>query len=420
MDALTKMAEPAAKKPVLIGMGAIKRRESSKKCALAIQLDKITKYERKEMVGEGTYGQVFKAECKTTGDLVALKKIIIVRDPSTLEVGNSAMVGDKRKAELGGRSQANEGIPVTALREMKILQAINHQNLIRMREICLAKERDSIYMVFDYMEGDLAGYLSHPQIVFQVPHVKCIMNQILSGLAHLHDLGIIHRDLKGSNILIGKNGAVRLTDFGLAKALCGKVRETRNLPEFTNRVITLWYRAPELLLGCSRYGPEIDIWSVGCIFLELFTKEAVFRGENELQQLYIVYETCGSLDREKHEFVKHLPWFDVMGNPAYRPRQLRKRFSRYLKSETALQLADNFLALDPSARPTSDEALRCPYLVSELPSPCLPKDLPLLQCDWHELASKNARKKRHSDTIDKVGDKDAAAQSLSLELKEER
>jgi serine/threonine protein kinase len=115
-------------------------------------------------------------------------------------------------------------------------------------------------MVFEYMDHDLTGILSQPQYIFDASHLKSFSHQILSGLAYLHDRAVLHRDMKGSNILVNAQGELKLADFGLARFY-----NKRRVADYTNRVITLWYRPPELLLGATEYGPEVDTWSAGYV-----------------------------------------------------------------------------------------------------------------------------------------------------------
>ncbi|GFH26170.1 protein kinase domain-containing protein, partial [Haematococcus lacustris] len=157
-----------------------------------------------------------------------------------------------------------EGFPITAIREIKILSSMQHENVVNLREIIRSdihknnNYKGSIYMVFDYAEHDLTGLMDSNKFKFTEAQVKCIMKQLLKGLAYVHGNGVLHRDLKASNILIDKHGSVKLADFGLARTW-----QERQDSRLTNRVITLWYRPPELLLGAERYGPEVDMWSVG-------------------------------------------------------------------------------------------------------------------------------------------------------------
>jgi len=195
-------------------------------------------FEKLEQVGEGTYGQVYMARSRFDGEIVALKKIRM----------------DNEK----------EGFPITAIREIKILKSLDHKNVIKLKEIVTSKNKGSIYMVFEYMDHDLTGLADRPGIRFTVPQIKCYMKQLLTGLTYCHLNNILHRDIKGSNLLIDNQGVLKLADFGLARPCV-----LENSKSLTNRVITLWYRPPELLLGTQTYGPAVDMWSAGCIFAEL-------------------------------------------------------------------------------------------------------------------------------------------------------
>jgi cyclin-dependent kinase 12/13 len=218
-------------------------------------------YEKVDQVGEGTFGKVYKAKYKSLGknntnknEYVALKRILM----------------DNEK----------EGFPITAIREIMILKRLNHKNIIKLLEIVTSKPseknkfRGNVYLVFEYMEHDLAG-LGDIKLKFNVSMIKCILYQILTGVHYLHSNNIIHRDIKGANILINNKGDVKIADFGLARI---HNPNPNIIKQYTNRVVTLWYRSPELLLGSNNYGPAIDMWSVGCLFSELLTGVAPFRG----------------------------------------------------------------------------------------------------------------------------------------------
>ena len=154
-----------------------------------------------------------------------------------------------------------DGFPVTAIREIKLLQSLDHPNILKLMEMMVSKGH--VYMVSEYLEHDLTGILNNPSMQvenrnFTDANLKSLMKQLLQGLDYIHWRGVLHRDLKGSNILLGKNGDLKIADFGLAKFYDKNARN-----DYTNRVITLWYKPPELLFGETVYGPEVDMWRAG-------------------------------------------------------------------------------------------------------------------------------------------------------------
>lgn len=172
-------------------------------------------------------------------------------------------------------------------------------------------------MVFEYMDHDLTGVLSQTQFSFSDAHLKSLCQQMLQGLSYLHRKGVVHRDIKGSNILLNNRGELKLADFGLARFY-----QKRRRADYTNRVITLWYRPPELLLGTTVYGPEVDMWSAGCIMLELFCKKPVFQGNDEIHQLDVIYKIMGTPSTENWPGLVDMPWYELV-----KPREtIRNRF----------------------------------------------------------------------------------------------
>jgi cyclin-dependent kinase 12/13 len=330
-------------------------------------------YEKIEQIGEGTYGQVYKARNKLTGEIVALKRI--------------RMENEK------------EGFPITAIREIKILKELNHKNIIKLKEIVVSKSADasehkkgSIYMVFEYMDHDLAGLLDSPYLKqngLRLEHIKCYTKQLLEGLHYLHHNNVLHRDIKASNLLINNQGVLKLADFGLARLISNK-REGN----YTNNVITLWYRPPELLLGAHSYGTAVDMWSVGCILAELLYRKPIFPGKTEIDQLDLIFRLCGTPTDETWPEAKKLPWYhDVAPQKVYKPR-LREVFKDFPPS--ALNLIERLLCLDPARRLSAADALDSDFFWTE-PLPCKPEDMPAFPSS-HEFTTR--KRKQRAGGID--------------------
>ena len=214
-------------------------------------------FERLDKIGQGTYSNVYKARDLQSGKIVALKRVRFVNmDPESVRF---------------------------MAREIHILRRLDHPNVIKLEGIVTSRLSHSLYLVFEYMEHDLAGLAALSGQRFTEPQVKCFMRQILEGLRHCHARGVLHRDIKGSNLLIGDDGVLRIADFGLATFF-----DPGKPQHMTSRVVTLWYRPPELLLGATQYGVAVDLWSTGCILAELLAGKPIMPGQTEVRQSVVL------------------------------------------------------------------------------------------------------------------------------------
>ena len=288
------------------------------------------------VVGSGTYGKVFKAIHVYTKNLVALKKI--------------RMEGER------------DGFPVTAVREIKLLQSLKHENVVSLQEVMV--ENNDCFMVFEYLSHDLTGLLNHPTFKLEHAHKKHLAKQLFEGLDYLHRRGVLHRDIKAANILISTTGQLKLADFGLARFFA-----KRRQLDYTNRVITIWYRSPELLLGETQYGPAVDIWSAACVMIEIFTKHAIFPGDGgEINQLDKIYNVMGTPTKSEWPGLVDMAWFELLRPSERKPNVFAEKYRDRL-TPAAFELLQDMFLYDPSKRPTAGDILEHPYFTTEEPSP---------------------------------------------------
>ncbi|GIL84950.1 hypothetical protein Vretimale_9792 [Volvox reticuliferus] len=292
----------------------------------------VDEYERLNRVSEGTYGVVFRARCKRTGRICALKKIKMEKE--------------------------RDGFPVTSIREINILLNLHHPNIVNVSEVVMGSRLDQIFMVMEFMDHDLKSLMNDKSQMtrpFSVAEVKCLMMQLLSGIEYLHENWVIHRDLKTSNILYNNRGELKICDFGLARQFGSPLRA------YTQPVVTLWYRPPELLLGEALYSTAVDMWSVGCIMAELLTGKPLFDGQGEIEQLDKICAVLGTPNEEVWPGLKKLPnWGKIVLRP--QPSQLRQRFTSSFGSgatltEAGFDLLSRLLSYDPQQRISAAEAL---------------------------------------------------------------
>ncbi|KAL9971255.1 hypothetical protein ACROYT_G023761 [Oculina patagonica] len=296
-------------------------------------------------IEEGTYGVVYRAKDRRTGDIVALKKLKMERE--------------------------KEGFPITSLREINTLLKAQHPNIVTVREIVVGSNMDKIYIVMDYVEHDLKVLMEHMTQGFRIGEIKTLMIQLLRAVAHLHDNWILHRDLKASNLLLSNNGILKVGDFGLAREYGSPLKN------YTPIVVTLWYRAPELLLGTKEYSTPIDLWSVGCIFAELLTMKPLFPGKSEIDQINRIFKDLGTPSDKiwpGPPSYSELPAVKKMTFTDYPFNNLRNKFGAHL-TDKGFDLLNRFLTYDPSRRITADDALQHDYF-AESPQPVEPSMFP--------------------------------------------
>ena len=307
-------------------------------------------YGRLTPIGRGTYGVVFKATKDTQSDESDESDESCRRKEETVALKQVLM-----------HNQATDGFPLTTLREIRMLRLIDHPNCIKLRDVIIG-ESQSIYLVFDYCEHDLGTLLQTNKIRFSESEVKTLTIQLLQGLGFIHGLNIIHRDIKLSNLLYNNRGQLKICDFGLARIAA------RDGDDMTNNVVTLWYRAPELLLGCTCYSSSIDIWSCACILAELYLGRPIFPGNNEIDQIKIIFSCLGAPRNSIWPDVETLPLIRN-GLINLRQDQLKFQFNNLRIvfpsiSDSGLQLFLQLLAYDPNKRLSAVEAFHHEYFSS--------------------------------------------------------
>ncbi|XP_056398229.1 cyclin-dependent kinase 11A isoform X9 [Hyla sarda] len=293
-------------------------------------------------IEEGTYGVVYRAKDKKTDEIVALKRLKMEKE--------------------------KEGFPITSLREINTILKAQHENIVRVREIVVGSNMDKIYIVMNYVEHDLKSLMETMKQPFLPGEVKTLMIQLLRGVRHLHDNWILHRDLKTSNLLLSHAGILKVGDFGLAREYGSPLKP------YTPIVVTLWYRAPELLLGAKEYSTAIDMWSVGCIFGELLTQKPLFPGKSEIDQINKIFKDLGTPSEKIWPGYNELPAIKKMTFSEYPYNNLRKRFGALL-SDQGFDLMNKFLTYCPAKRITAEDGLKHEYF-GETPLPIDPSMFP--------------------------------------------
>jgi len=288
----------------------------------------MQKYEKLLKIGEGTYGTVFKAKNRETQEIVALKRVRL--------------------------DDEDDGVPSSALREICLLKELKHRNIIRLLDVLHGENK--LTLVFEYCDQDLKKYFDSCNGEIDSDTVKSFMQQLLRGLSFCHSHNVLHRDLKPQNLLINKNGELKLADFGLARAFGIPVKC------YSAEVVTLWYRPPDVLFGAKIYNTSIDQWSAGCIFAELANGgRPLFPGSDIDDQLKRIFKLLGD-QTDNWPGVSLLPDFKDLNIPpvTFTLAQVVPKLNQKGKD-----LLSQLLVCNPSMRISADDALKHSYFIDE-------------------------------------------------------
>ncbi|XP_010260161.1 PREDICTED: mitogen-activated protein kinase 3-like [Nelumbo nucifera] len=281
-------------------------------------------------IGRGAYGIVCSVMNSETNEMVAIKKIANAFD--------------------------NHMDAKRTLREIKLLRHLDHENVIAIRDVIpppIPRAFSDVYIATELMDTDLHQIIRSNQELSE-EHCQYFLYQILRGLKYIHSASVIHRDLKPSNLLLNANCDLKICDFGLA-------RPTSENEFMTEYVVTRWYRAPELLLNSSDYTAAIDVWSVGCIFMELMNRKPLFPGRDHMHQMRLLTELLGTPTEAELGFVKNEDARRFIRQLPPHPRQPFSKMFPHVHPD-AIDLIERMLTFNPTKRITVEEALAHPYL----------------------------------------------------------
>ncbi|XP_054148522.1 cyclin-dependent kinase-like 2 isoform X1 [Melozone crissalis] len=327
----------------------------------------MDKYQVLGLVGEGSYGMVTKCRNRESGKIVAVKKFL--------------------------ESDDDAAVRKIALREIKLLKQLRHENLVNLLDVCKRKKR--WYLVFEFVDHTMLNDLEDSPNGLDFERVRKYLFQIMRAIAFCHSHNIIHRDIKPENILVSQSGVVKLCDFGFARPLAASGEA------YTDYVATRWYRAPELLVGDSKYGRPVDVWAVGALITEMLTGEPLFPGDSDIDQLYHITKCLGNLIPRQQELFYKNPLFAGLKLPEVKELEsLEKRYPKL--PDEALELAKECLQIDPDKRPSCAQLLQGDFFNKDGFAERFTQELKqIIQKDTrdHQFQKKSKVNKRDKDDV---------------------
>ncbi|TMS18074.1 Mitogen-activated protein kinase 15 [Larimichthys crocea] len=335
------------------------------------------KYEIKKRLGKGAYGIVWKAVDRQTGEIVAVKKIFDA---------------------FRNRTDAQR-----TFREIMFLQEFgDHPNIVKLLNVIRAQNDKDIYLIFEYMDTDLHAVIKKGTLLKDI-HKRYVMYQLLKAVKYLHSGNVIHRDQKPSNVLLDTDCVVKLCDFGLARSL-NQIQEDSGNPALTEYVATRWYRAPEILLGSTRYTKGVDMWSLGCILGEMLLGKALFPGTSTINQIEKIMSAIPHPSPEDVLAIKSEYGSSVIQRMLLKPQVPLEDLLQPSVPPDALDLLRGLLVFNPDKRLTAEEALQHPYVArfhSPAKEPALNYDVVLPVDDDVQLSVVQYRNKLYEMMLEK-------------------
>lgn len=294
-------------------------------------------FKKVKYLDDGSFSRVFSAKNQETGEIVAIKKLNFSKD---------------------------QPLPVSQIREIQTLMMCDHQNILKLKEV-LRSEYNQLTLVTELCQTDLwTLQKQRDKAPFEKKHTKDFFFQLVEALKYLHSIKIMHRDVKLSNCLLNSDGLVKLADFGLARVegepMLQEEEEGSTHPEYTPLVVTLWYRAPELLLASRAYSNSIDMWSAGCVFGELLLGQPLFDASSEIGQLNQIFTLFGTPSDRTWKGFSDLPMCQTLifhEQPA--SEWQKNRFPD--ASDEEIDMLESLLVLDPQARFSAEKVLAHKY-----------------------------------------------------------